>query len=157
MALHHQLVGWAAGVYWRLVRPRTLGVCALVLDPDGRVVLVRQTYRRGWHLPGGGVHRFEPFHDALARELREEIGVDRFALERLLGVYQNRSEGKDDRVLVFVARVEAEAAAAARPADRFEIAELGWFAPDALPQAVSPATARRVGELGAAGPIVGDW
>jgi ADP-ribose pyrophosphatase YjhB (NUDIX family) len=157
MALHHRLVGLAAGVYWRLFRPRTLGVCAVVQDPGGRVVLVRQTYRSGWHFPGGGVRKFETFTDALARELKEEIGLTSYSVERLLGVYENRSEGKDDRVVVFHLTVTAEEAAEARRADPFEIGEMCWFAPNDLPADVTPATARRIRDLSSKAACFGAW
>src|SRR5262249_38686344 len=41
--------------WWRIRRPATLGVRALINDETGRVLLVRHTYAKGWHLPGGGV------------------------------------------------------------------------------------------------------
>ena len=157
MGLHHRLVGLAAGVYWRLLKPRTLGVCAIVQDPDGRIALVRQTYRSGWHFPGGGVRKFETFCDALARELKEEIGLEHFSVQRLLGVYENSAEGKDDRVVVFVVSLTAQEAAQVRRADTFEIGELTWFAPNDLPKDVTPATARRIRDLQSAGASFGAW
>ena len=57
-----------------------VAVRALVLDADGRTLLVQ--YRRPvgdeswWGTPGGGVDPGETDEQALARELREEIGLD---------------------------------------------------------------------------------
>ena len=53
----------------------TIGVRALVLDDDGRICLVRHSYRDGWYLPGGGVKTGESLVDAMQRE-REETGVE---------------------------------------------------------------------------------
>jgi 8-oxo-dGTP diphosphatase len=53
-------------------------VAAVLLDADGRIVLVR--HRRGdsvYHLlPGGGVEAGETLEVALVREVREETGFD---------------------------------------------------------------------------------
>lgn len=150
MALLHRLAGRAARTVWRITRPRTIGVRAVLLDPDGRVALVRHTYIEGWYLPGGGVKKGEGVADALHRELAEEVAVTDAAVERVLGVYHNRREGKDDHVIVYVARAASDAL---RGADALEVAEVGWFAPDTLPAGTSPATLRRIEEvrLGATG------
>ena len=76
MALHHRLLWRAARLWWRVRRPRTLGARAIVLDPAGRVVLVRHTYVARWHLPGGGVAKGERVEAAAVREVREETGLD---------------------------------------------------------------------------------
>lgn len=57
------------------IRP---AVRALVLDPDHRVLLVRFEFPDAgtrWALPGGGVEPGESDHDALRRELAEELGL----------------------------------------------------------------------------------
>src|SRR5690242_11445193 len=105
MALRHRLLGRAAKLYWRLRRPLTLGVRAIVLDPEDRVALVRHTYGEYWYIPGGGVKKKEGFHAALARELREEVAIAEFDVERILGVYHSRREHKDDHIVVFAVRV----------------------------------------------------
>jgi 8-oxo-dGTP diphosphatase len=52
-------------------------VRAVVRTPDQRVLLVRFEFPSGtrWALPGGGVDPGETPHDALRRELHEELGM----------------------------------------------------------------------------------
>lgn len=156
MALHHRLIGKAARLYWRITRPRTLGVRSLILDAQDRVALVRHTYGSYWYLPGGGVKKRESFEAALARELREEVAITDFRIERLLGIYHAMREGKDDHVVVYVTRVEGAPEALAA-ADTMEIAAADWFPLDALPDGVSPATARRIAEYRSGATGHGDW
>lgn len=61
----------------RLGAPKvTMGVCAVIEDAAGRILLAHHTYRRlPWGLPGGLIDRGEQPEEALARELREELGV----------------------------------------------------------------------------------
>jgi ADP-ribose pyrophosphatase YjhB (NUDIX family) len=130
-----------------------MGVRGLVVDEAGRIALVRHTYRPGWYLPGGGVKRGESVEQALRRELREEAGLVDVDLEGLLGIYHNRAEYKDDHVVVLVGRSSAPVIAS----DALEIAEAGWFAPDALPDDITAATARRIMEYRAQRQGFGDW
>ncbi len=139
---------------WRITRPRTIGVRALLLAPDGRVALVRHTYIDGWYLPGGGVKKGEAVADALHRELAEEVAVTDAMVERVLGVYHNRGEGKDDHVIVYVARAASDSL---RGADRLEVAEVGWFAVEALPEGTTPATRRRIAEFRDGATGGGNW
>lgn len=74
-------------IYIFLFRPVTYGVRVL-LAKDRRVLLIRHTYRSGWHLPGGGIKRRETVETAARREVREETGAEMGEV-RLVGVFHN--------------------------------------------------------------------
>ncbi len=140
-------------VVWRVFGPRTVGIRGLVVDDEGKVLLVRHSYGvPAWHLPGGGVKRRESIEHALHRELREEAGVTATAPVRLLGTYTNLREGKSDHISVFVVdhwdRAESHDA---------EIAATGFFALDALPERTSPGTRRRLAEWSTGNSGSFDW
>jgi len=130
-------------LFWRLTRGMTLGVRAIVTDERGRICLVRHTYTPGWLLPGGGVEPGETTLEALERELREEAAIGLADTPQLLGLFHNRAASQRDHVALY------HAAAITRldtPRPHLEIAERGFFAPDALPEGTSPATLRRIAE-----------
>lgn len=107
----------------------TIGVFASIFDQDKRALCVRQNYGdRHWTTPGGRLEFNETPLDGLIREVREEIGAE-IEVIGLVGVYANAY--KDDLVLNFHARLIGNLADW-RPHD--EIADLGFFTLDALPQ-----------------------
>ena len=154
MSWHHRLIHRVARLYWRVRKPRTLGVRAVVLDETDRVALVRHTYTDQWYLPGGGVKKGESFETALHRELREEVALCDARIERVLGVYHSRRDAKDDHIVIFAVRVAGQDL---QPSDAMEIEEVRWFAMDAMPDTASPATKRRLAEYQAGIVGVGAW
>jgi 8-oxo-dGTP pyrophosphatase MutT (NUDIX family) len=132
-------------LYWRVFRPRTIGARAVIVDPTGRVLLVRHSYSTLWYLPGGGVERGEGPLAGLIRELREEVGIDSASIDGVLGLYHSQREHKDDYVAVYCVALDASQALNVRRCSS-EIAELGFFPPDLLPVETSPATRRRIAE-----------
>ncbi|MET1411990.1 NUDIX domain-containing protein [Roseibium sp. HPY-6] len=125
--------------------PYILGVRVLVEDDQHRILLVRHTYLEGWYLPGGAVDGGETLAEAAAREVREEAGIAAGGTPDLLGMYLNREATGRDHVGLFHLTDWSETAAYLEP--NSEIAEAGFFAPDALPDALSPATERRLTEF----------
>jgi len=132
-------------LYAAVVRPVTLGVRALVVNDDGHVLLIRHTYAPGWFMPGGGVGRDETLEAAAARELYEEAGIRSTGDMRLVGAYANFLQLKSDHVLVYEVQEWEEAGPA--PHLGFEIAEYGFFPPDALPEDTTPGTRQRLEEF----------
>ena len=68
------------------------------------LLLVRSSYRRGWHLPGGGVRRGETPEAAARGELAEEIGL-RASLLLNAGFTCGTWDGRRDRVHFFELRL----------------------------------------------------
>ena len=126
----------------RLTRGKTLGVRGLAVDGEGRVLLVRHTYLHGWWLPGGGVDRGETLEQAVIREMREETGLIVAGRPRLVSVHSNERFFPGDHVAVY--RIDAFRLTDHAP--NGEIAETGWFAPDALPADTHRATRARLAE-----------
>lgn len=129
--------------YWRWRRGLTLGVRGIVIDGEGRVLLVRHTYSPGWILPGGGVEFSESLESSLARELDEEAGVAMDAPPELIGIYDNREIFPGDHVAIYAVRRWHRTRV---PEPNIEIAETGFFDPDALPEPTNAGARRRIEE-----------
>lgn len=137
------------GSYWRnIVRsirsPKTVGVRALIVDETNRVLLVRHTYLPGWFTPGGGVEKGESPVAAIRREIYEETTLQVTGEPQCFHVYFTNREDRDDYPILFVVR---EYSGTATIGDESEIAEIGWFPVDSLPDGTSPSTRRRVAEF----------
>jgi 8-oxo-dGTP pyrophosphatase MutT (NUDIX family) len=131
--------------YWRMTRGLTLGVRAAVIDHQGYLLLIRHTYTRGWHFPGGGVEFNETVQVALERELLEEAGIGLTGPSpELFGIYCNAERFPGDHVALFVVRAWEQKN---QFSPNREIAEARFFAPDALPDETTTGTLRRIGEL----------
>lgn len=138
---------------WKLFRPHTRGVKVMLFNANGEILLVRNGYGASdlFVLPGGGVRPFEQPASAAVREVREELGC---ALEALVPVstHFTSAEGKRDTVHLFEARITQTPRA-----DNVEVVEARYFALDALPETLSPATARRLAERAGRAKADGAW
>jgi 8-oxo-dGTP pyrophosphatase MutT (NUDIX family) len=147
-------MAWHARNAWlRFTTPLTMGVRVIVQDDTGCVLLIRHSYIKGWHLPGGGVGRHETLATAARREAREEAGVEVECPAQPFGVYARFRHGASDHVALFVASAWR---GTPRP-DAFEIIDLDFFPLDALPPDTSPATRRRLDEFRGLSPVAESW
>ena len=137
MTLAHRLMV----MRWFVTRPRTLGVRAIVLTAEGRIVLLRHSYVPGWYLPGGGRAPDEDPQDAILRELREEIGLEDYRAIRHLDRYEHRPTFKRDRLDLFL--VEG---ARYRWRPSLEIEDVGEFDPRELPADTSARSRADIGQ-----------
>ena len=120
---------------WAVTRPKVEGVHAVALTPQGLVVLVRLTYARGWHLPGGGRKRNEPKLEAVLRELREEIGLLAHKRVEFCYSFRHRADHRDASNTVYLIRDVLY-----RARQTLEVEEVGAFPPEALPAGTTELT-----------------
>ncbi len=139
--------------WWRMRRAMTLGVQGVATDDQGRVMLIRHTYRPGWFFPGGGIEAGETALEALTREMAEEAGLAIVGKPKLIGFFSNRAVFKDDHIALY--RIEGWTPCA--PLENGEIAERAFFALDALPEGVSKGTERRIAEIFGTTPASCEW
>lgn len=134
---------------WFATLPKmALSANALLRDPQGRIALVRNTYRQGWSLPGGVVDDNEPPAAACVREVAEELGFTVQRLGPLLAVqWAQRVDGSPLQFLslTFDAGVCPDPAALRAQPD--EIAEIGFFDLDDLPAGTRPFITRRLAAI----------
>ena len=118
---------------------RTVIVAAAVMIEHGKVLLSRRkagTHLAGmWEFPGGKVEAGEDPRAALRRELEEELGIDT-TIGEIVDVTFHRYDDADKAVLLLF--FEATRAAGSPEPSAIDVAEVGWFAADALDPAWFP-------------------
>jgi 8-oxo-dGTP diphosphatase len=97
-----------------------IAVSCFVTNRDGEVLLVR-TVGRSWECPGGKLDEGESILAGLAREVREEAGVE-IEVDRLVGIYVD----VDPHRIVFLFRGSW---LSGDPTPSEETPECGWFTP----------------------------
>lgn len=135
-----------------VTRPTALGATVVAEDEQGRVLLVRHSYMRGWALPGGGVGRNEPPESAAVRELREEVGLLDCGPAEFLGLYTRKVAWFSNVIALYRVR---NARINFRP--NLEVREAAFYNPLSPPPDTQPGTLRRLAELAGQTPRSPYW
>lgn len=86
MTLTKKIIRFLISVLYPLIKPvlrllvKNPHSVKIVLIYKDKILLIRNSYRKGWTLPGGGIKRNENPLEAAIREVREEVGIDIFNL-----------------------------------------------------------------------------
>jgi len=118
-------------VVHRLAPTFTVGAICVVERDDGALLLLRQSYRNRWGLPGGLLEKGEEPPDAARRECAEEVGLDIDVAGEPAVVVDPGPRRVD---IVFRARPVAGADPESITPTSPEVVECRWFPADALPE-----------------------
>lgn len=106
--------------YWAVKKPQTRGAL-VALWHAGEVLVVKNSYRVQYTLPGGYVHPGESAANAGARELREEVGIHCDASQLSLAYEgQHPFEFRRDSLVILETKVGA------RPTPKVDNREVVW-------------------------------
>ena len=113
----------------------TADVAVVSVEERPRVLLIlrkQDPFADCWALPGGFVNAGERLIDAAMRELKEETGIEAFALEQL---HSFGDPGRDPRgwtiTIAYLARVHRDQV---KPVAADDAASVEWFPLDELPK-----------------------
>lgn len=70
----------------------SVSVAGVVVDDQGRVLVIRRRDNGHWEPPGGVLELTERFEDGVQREVLEETGIE-VEVQRLTGAYKNVQKG----------------------------------------------------------------
>ena len=111
-------------------------VNVVVVDDQGRILLIRRTDNENWAVPGGGMDLGESISDAAVREVKEETGID-IEVTGVVGIYTNprhvieytsNGEVRQEFSIVFTGRPVGGS-----PTPSSESSEVRWVEPAAVP------------------------
>ncbi len=140
--------------YFRWTRGMTLGGRGIVVDEQGRVLLIRHGYTKGWHFPGGGIEKNERIETATIREILEETGVVVTGRPELHGIFAHHKIFPNDHVAVYIVKQWEQPTV---PKPNMEIKEQGFFALEDLPEDITEGTQRRLDEVFGGQEISLEW
>ncbi|MDQ0917065.1 NUDIX hydrolase [Paenibacillus sp. V4I5] len=119
--------------------PKLIGAAAVILDSEGRVLLVKHSYgKNNWDLPGGKAEENESAEETAKREVHEEVGLE-VGIGQLTGIYYDPNY--DMHHFVFIASNDNNQIP--QPSSP-EILECRFCSRDELPKPISDFTCKRI-------------
>lgn len=117
-------------------RRHSVSVAGVVVDQDGRALLIRRHDNAHWEAPGGVLELEESIADGVRREVKEETGLDVNPVA-LTGVYKNMARG-------IVALVFRCTAVSGELTTNDEVTAFHWASPEEVITLANEAFAVRV-------------
>lgn len=113
-----------------------IGVFAIILDKEKRVLLCHRRDYDLWNLPGGGLEKGESPWQGAIRETKEETGFD-VEIDRLIGIYYKPDQ--EEISFSFLCKIVKGKITLNDEADKIE-----YFNLEEIPENISPKQIERI-------------
>ena len=123
------------------IAPAPCGDAAIV-DDDSRILLIQRADDQLWAMPGGAFEMGETAAEGVAREAREEAGVE-VEVTDLVGVYDSRFCGSRASIQLYQFVFLCRPAQEVEQTTPHEVLDVAWFSESTLPP-LSPGHTLRV-------------
>jgi len=107
------------------------GCGVLIRNDDGKILLVKPSYKNHWTLPGGTVDENESPLNTAIREVKEELSIS-IKVKKFIGVYYGSDRTGDFLQFYFDAGILSEDSISRIKVDGEEILEKKFVAPDKI-------------------------
>ena len=134
--------------YTESLPKKRMGAGCLLFNEQGKILLVKPTYKPGWEIPGGVVEENESPKQCCKRELREELGLERKIGSLLVIEYNCETDEKSESLMfIFDGGIlyGMEISSIKLPKD--ELSEFAFFTRQSLPQEMEPALRKRISAI----------
>ncbi|MBW4062024.1 NUDIX hydrolase [Candidatus Saccharibacteria bacterium] len=123
-----------------------VGAGAVIFDPGGKVLLIKNRLRNSWEYPAGGSDGKESPLETCRREVGEEVGLH-LAHYRLIAVdFWHKLTPNGNLLFTFAADVSAEVAATVTP-QKLEVSDWRWATRAEAMELIAPRLRPRLVEL----------
>lgn len=110
---------------------------AWIYIKDKKILSTRSKGKDAWYIPGGKREKGEADHEALIREVKEELSVDiDLSTLQYLGTFKAQAHGKPEGVFVQMTCYTGNYMGELKPAA--EIEEMAWLTSTVDPNLLSP-------------------
>jgi len=124
---------------------KRMGAGCLLFDEQGRVLLVKPTYKPVWEIPGGVVELKESPKECCQREVQEELGLNRKIGDLLAVDYNHQTEEKTESLMfIFCGGVLTLHEIESIKLRQDELSEFDFFTAETLPAEMTKALRNRV-------------
>lgn len=131
--------------YQQSLPRKRMAAGALILDQNGRILIVKPSYRPDWLVPGGMIEAEESPHQACVREVEEEVGLSLSIGNPLCIEYASGDQNRTESIqFVFDGGVcTPEQASQIRPQEG-EIVQVEWAELEEAQRLLNPRLAVRI-------------
>jgi ADP-ribose pyrophosphatase YjhB (NUDIX family) len=131
--------------YTESLPKKRMGAGCLFFDEQGKVMLVKPTYKSGWEIPGGSVEQNESPKYCCQREIQEELGLQRRVGNLLVVDYNSETEEKTESLMfIFDGGILTSSEIGSIQLPQTELSEFRFFTIETLPEEMNIALRDRV-------------